>query len=73
MHAIRLHAFGPPTNLIIEQTADPVPAPGQVRIGVSAAGVHVIDTSIRAGQQMGPLPMPELPAIPVGKVVLVVG
>jgi NADPH:quinone reductase len=64
MRAIRLHEFGPPENLIYEEVEDPQPAPGQVRIVVAAAGVHLIDTTIRAGVQRGPLPLPDLPAIP---------
>ena len=49
MYAIRLHEFGPPENLRYEELADPVPGEGQVRIAVEAAGVHLIDTRIRAG------------------------
>jgi NADPH:quinone reductase len=64
MHAIRLHAFGPAENLRYEEVVDPQPGAGQVRIAVAAAGVHLIDTKLRAGVQMGPLPLPELPAIP---------
>jgi NADPH:quinone reductase len=64
MHAIRLHAFGPPENLRYEQVDDPSPGPGQIRIDVAAAGVHVIDTTIRSGRAGGPFPLPELPAIP---------
>jgi NADPH2:quinone reductase len=64
MHAIRLHAFGPPENLVYEEVDDPQPGPGQVRIAVAACGVHLIDTTIRAGVQRGPLPLPDLPAIP---------
>jgi NADPH2:quinone reductase len=64
MHAIRVHAFGPAENLRYEEVDDPEPAAGQVRIAVAAAGVHLIDTRIRSGVQMGPLPLPELPAIP---------
>ena len=67
MHAIRLHAFGPAENLRYEEVDDPEPEAGQVRIAVSAAGVHLIDTSLRAGQQMGPFPLPDLPAIPGGR------
>lgn len=64
MHAIRLHTFGPAENLTYEETADPVPAPGQVRIAVTAAGVHLLDTAIRGGFQ-GPLPeLPPLPTVP---------
>jgi NADPH2:quinone reductase len=61
MHAIRLHAFGPPGNLTLEEIDDPVPGPGQVRVAVAAAGVHLLDTALREGVQ-GPLP--ELPALP---------
>jgi NADPH2:quinone reductase len=75
MYAIRLHEFGPPENLRYEQVDDPQPGPGQVRIAVAAAGVHFIDTRIRAGQP-GPMPPPTLPQIPgreVGGVVDAVG
>lgn len=61
MYAIRLHAFGPPENLVHEQVDDPLPGPGQVRVAVAAAGVHLLDTALREGQR-GPLP--ELPALP---------
>jgi NADPH:quinone reductase-like Zn-dependent oxidoreductase len=36
----------------------------EVRIQVHASGVHLIDTKLRRGVKMGPLPLPELPAIP---------
>ncbi len=62
MYAVRLHAFGPADNLRYEEVKDPEPGPGQVRIHVEAAGVHLIDTSIRSGEA-GPFPLPELPAI----------
>ncbi|MFJ5059528.1 zinc-binding dehydrogenase [Streptomyces nigra] len=64
MHAIRLHTFGPAENLIYERVDDPRPAPGQVRIAVRAAGVHLLDTALREGFQ-GPAPEPpSLPTIP---------
>ncbi|MFE6846919.1 zinc-binding dehydrogenase [Streptomyces sp. NPDC057686] len=64
MNAIRLHTFGPAENLVHERTETPVPAPGQVRIAVAAAGVHLLDTTLRQGAQ-GPAPtLPELPTIP---------
>ncbi|MET7439657.1 zinc-binding dehydrogenase [Streptomyces sp. NPDC004082] len=64
MHAVRLHAFGPAENLTFERTADPEPGPGQVRIAVAAAGVHLLDTALREGMR-GPAPRPaELPTIP---------
>jgi NADPH:quinone reductase len=64
MHAIRLHAFGPAANLRYEEVDDPRPGPGQARIAVAACGVHLVDTALRAGRPMGPLPLPELPTIP---------
>ncbi|GAA2270279.1 oxidoreductase [Streptomyces ruber] len=64
MHAVRLHAFGPADNLTYEKADDPEPGPGQVRIAVTAAGVHLLDTALREGQQ-GPGPAPAtLPTIP---------
>jgi NADPH2:quinone reductase len=64
MHAIRLHAFGPAENLTFEQVEDPRPGPGQVRVAVAAAGVHLLDTALREGEQ-GPLPeRPALPTVP---------
>ncbi|MFG3042462.1 zinc-binding dehydrogenase [Streptomyces sp. NPDC048330] len=64
MHAIRLHAFGPAENLVHEETPDPLPGAGQVRIRVAAAGVHLLDTALREGAT-GPFPAPtELPTIP---------
>ena len=65
MKAIRLHAFGPAENLRYEEVPDPVPGPGMVLVAVEAAGVHLVDTMIRAGATGGsPIPVPELPTIP---------
>ncbi|MEU1270910.1 zinc-binding dehydrogenase [Streptomyces sp. NPDC005799] len=64
MRAVLLHAFGPAENLTHEEVDDPVPAPGQVRVAVEAAGVHLLDTALREGAR-GPLPAPPaLPTIP---------
>ncbi|OLZ71455.1 oxidoreductase [Streptomyces sp. IMTB 2501] len=64
MYAVRLHAFGPAENLTYEPAEDPLPAPGRLRIAVAAAGVHLLDTALRAGHQ-GPLPeRPALPTVP---------
>ncbi|MFK0295997.1 zinc-binding dehydrogenase [Streptomyces sp. NPDC090442] len=64
MRAIQLHAFGPAENLVHETLDDPEPGPGEVRIAVAAAGVHLLDTALRAGQEGGPAPLPELPTVP---------
>lgn len=65
MYAVRLHEFGPAENLAYEEVPDPVPGGGEVRITVEAAGVHLLDTALRAGTAGGgPVAPPELPTIP---------
>ncbi|WP_086820767.1 zinc-binding dehydrogenase [Allokutzneria sp. NRRL B-24872] len=64
MHAIRQHEFGPAETLLYQEVPDPSPGEGSVRIRVSASGVHLIDTTIRAGIGGGPMPLPELPMTP---------
>lgn len=64
MRAIRQREFGPAENLAYEEVPEVRPAAGQVRIVVRAAGVHLIDTAIRAGRAVGPFPLPELPMTP---------
>ncbi|MET7302874.1 zinc-binding dehydrogenase [Embleya sp. NPDC005575] len=62
MRAIRLNEFGPAENLRYEEVATPEPGPGEVRIAVAAAGVHLVDVMLRSGKVLGPFPQPELPA-----------
>lgn len=65
MKAIRLHAFGPAENLVYEDVPDPLPSAGTVLVDVEAAGVHLVDTMIRAGTTGdSPIPVPSLPTIP---------
>jgi NADPH:quinone reductase-like Zn-dependent oxidoreductase len=49
MKAIRVHEFGDPENMKLEEVPDPAPGPDQVVIGVKADGVNPADTYIRAG------------------------
>jgi NADPH2:quinone reductase len=62
MKAIRQHELGPAEVLRLEEVPDLDPGDGQVRIAVTAAGVHVVDTTIRTGQ--GPFGSPDLPMTP---------
>src|SRR4051794_4976053 len=64
MYAIRQEEFGPAENLRYQEVDDPLPGEGQVRIKVEAAGVHLLDTSIRSGESGGPYGLPELPMTP---------
>lgn len=63
MLAIRHHAYGPADVLQAEEVADPVPADDQLLIAVEAAGVHLVDTSLRRGED-GPFGRVALPNIP---------
>lgn len=49
MKAIRVHEFGPPEAMRLEEVADPVAGAGQLVVRVRAAGVNPVDTYIRSG------------------------
>lgn len=49
MRAIRVHEFGPPENMRLEEVPDPSPGPGQLLIRIKAVGVNPVDTYIRSG------------------------
>ena len=49
MKAIRVHEFGGPQLMKLEDVPDPKPGPGQVVVRVHAAGVNPVDTYIRSG------------------------
>jgi NADPH:quinone reductase len=66
---VRLHAFG--SAVRCEEVEDPVPGPGQVRIAVRAAGVHLVDVMIARGCAEW-VPLPELPTVPGSEVAGVV-
>lgn len=64
MHVIMQREFGPAHVLRLEDVPDLQPAEGQVRIATEAAGVHLIDTVMRAGTVTGVMPLPDLPTVP---------
>jgi NADPH:quinone reductase-like Zn-dependent oxidoreductase len=49
MKAVRIHEFGGPDVLKIEDVARPVPAPDEILVSVYASGVNPVDWVIRAG------------------------
>ena len=49
MKAIRVHEFGPPEVMKLEEVADLRPGPGQVVVEVKAAGVNPVDSYVRSG------------------------
>jgi NADPH:quinone reductase-like Zn-dependent oxidoreductase len=58
MLAWRVHEFGPPDTMKLEQIPRPDPDPGEVLIKVRAAGVGPWDGWIRGGQSALPQPLP---------------
>jgi NADPH2:quinone reductase len=49
MKAIRIHKFGDPEVMRLEELSDLRPGPGQVVVRVKAIGVNPVDTYVRAG------------------------
>src|SRR4051794_41038431 len=50
MKAARIHRFGPPDVIEVEDIPPPIPAPGEVLVRVAAAGVAPWDALIREGK-----------------------
>ena len=49
MKAIRVHEFGDPEVIRVEEIPDPSPGPGQIVVKVQAIGINPVDTYIRSG------------------------
>ncbi len=61
MKAIRVHAFGDASQLLLEEVDTPHAGEGEVLVRVMAAGVNPVDTYIRSGQHSV---RPQLPYTP---------
>jgi NADPH:quinone reductase len=57
MRAVRVHEFGGPDALQIDDLEVPEPGPGEVRVRVAAAGVNFIDVYHRTGAYPGEPPL----------------
>src|SRR5487761_23151 len=75
MQAIRIHRYGGPEELKLEQSPRPVPQAGEVLVRVYAAGVNPIDWKIRQGlmKDFQPVTFPSILGIEVAGVVADLG
>ncbi|HTQ86508.1 MAG TPA: NADPH:quinone reductase, partial [Candidatus Solibacter sp.] len=73
MKAIRVHEFGGPEVLRLEEVPNPAASPGQIVIGVKAVGVNPVDTYIRAGTYAFKPSLPYTPGMDASGVVEAVG
>lgn len=73
MKAIRVHEFGGPDVMKIEELPDPTPGPAQVLVRVKAIGVNPVDNYIRTGTYARKPQLPYTPHTDIGGVVEGVG
>ena len=57
MRAIRVHEYGGPEAMRLEELPAPKPGEGQALVRIEAAGVNFIDVYQRSGLYKGPLPV----------------
>jgi NADPH2:quinone reductase len=73
MKAIRVHEFGGPEVMKLEEVRDLTAGPGQVVVSVKAVGVNPVDTYIRSGAYAVKLPLPYTPGMDAAGTVEAVG
>ena len=73
MKAIRVHEFGGPEVMRLEEVPDLHPGPGQVVVRVKAAGVNPVDVYMRSGMYPRRPPLPYTPGSDGAGVVEIIG
>src|SRR5256885_15613846 len=61
MRAIRVHQFGGPDVLKLEEIPDPKPGAGEIIVRVRAAGVNPVDAYMHTGNYARKPPLPYTP------------
>ncbi len=72
MKSIRIHQFGGPEVLKLEELPLPKPAPGEMLVRLKAVGINPVDTYIRAGLY-GPRTFPFTPGLDAAGIVELAG
>ncbi|KAF0219589.1 MAG: NADPH2quinone [Geobacteraceae bacterium] len=73
MKAIRVHEFGAPEVMRLEEVPDPQPGAGEVLLRIQAAGVNPVDTYIRSGLYPVKMALPYTPGFDAAGVVEAIG
>ena len=73
MRAVRFHAYGPPTELRVDEVPDPRPGPNDVLVRVRAAAINHWDIDMRNGSSRLALNLPHTPGIEVAGDVAAIG
>ncbi|MEO0338355.1 MAG: NADPH:quinone oxidoreductase family protein [Bacteroidota bacterium] len=73
MNAILCESFGPPSNLVYKEIADPIPGPDEILVKVAACSVNFPDTLIIQGLYQFKPPLPFSPGSDVAGTVEAVG
>jgi NADPH2:quinone reductase len=73
MKAIRIHEFGGPEVMKLEDVPDLTPGPGQVVVRVKAVGVNPVDAYVRTGTYAVKPPLPYTPGMDAAGTVEAVG
>lgn len=73
MKAIRVHQFGGPEELKLEEIDEPQPGPAQVVVKVHAIGVNPVEAYIRSGTYASKPKLPYTPGTDAAGVVLAIG
>src|SRR5437868_12935884 len=73
MQAIRVHQFGGPEVMNLEDVPDPKTGRGQILVRVKAAGINPVDTYHRSGITPTKPPLPYTPGTDAAGVVEAIG
>jgi len=73
MKAIRVHEFGEPNVVKLEEVPDPKTGPSHVLVRVRAIGVNPVDTYVRSGNYTVNISLPFVPGSDAAGVVESVG
>ncbi|WP_027713951.1 NADPH:quinone reductase [Desulfuromonas sp. TF] len=73
MKAVRVHGFGPPEVMQLEEAPGLIPGEGEVVVKLHAVGVNPVDTYIRSGMYSPDLPLPYTPGSDGAGIVSAVG